>query len=92
MKIEKLFDGVIKKGQILEKICKQYDVSPTEVAYIGDDINDLELLKKVGLSAVPKDAIENAKKISSYVCKNNGGNAAFRELADLILFTQKNKS
>ena len=92
MKIEKLYDGVLQKGKILDKICKNYKVTPSEVAYIGDDTNDLDLLKKVGLSAAPNDAIMDAKKISSYVCKNKGGNAAFRELADLILFTQKNKS
>ena len=89
MKIKKLYDGILEKETILEKICKLYDVSSNEVAYIGDDVNDLLLLKKVGLSAVPNDGISQAKKICDYTCVNPGGKAAFRELADLILSTQK---
>ena len=91
MKIEKLYQGIIKKEEILDKICKDYGVKPEEVAYIGDDINDLELLKRVGLSVTPADASDDAKKISVYTCKHLSGNGAFRELADLILFTQNNK-
>jgi len=89
MKIEKLYDGILEKEKILEKICKKYNVSSNEVAYIGDDVNDLLLLKKVGLSVVPNDGISQAKKICDYTCVNIGGKAAFRELADLILSAQK---
>ena len=91
MKIEKLYDGIIHKESILDKICKKYSVSPEEIAYIGDDVNDLELLKRVGLSATPSDASDDAIKLCDYVCKHRSGNGAFRELADLILFTQNNK-
>ena len=56
-----------------------------EIAYIGDDINDLELMSQVGFSATPKDGIKQAKKTADYVCKLNGGQGAFREVADLIL-------
>ena len=57
MKVKKLYEGVIKKELILKKICSIFELSPNNVAYIGDDINDIELLKRVGLSVVPNDGI-----------------------------------
>ena len=91
MKVKKLYDGVLNKEAILEKICKGFKITPQEVSYIGDDINDLGLLSKVGFSATPSDGIDEVKKQCDYVCKNKGGNAAFREIADIILSAQKNK-
>ena len=88
MRIAKLYEGVIQKELILEKICKRFKVKSDEVAYIGDDVNDLGLLKIVGLAAVPNDAIVEAKKICHYKCKTNSGHGAFRELVDLILSKQ----
>ncbi|GBL40916.1 3-deoxy-D-manno-octulosonate 8-phosphate phosphatase KdsC [Nitrosarchaeum sp.] len=88
MKIAKLYEGVVQKELILEKICKNFRVKPDEIAYIGDDVNDLELLKKIGLAVVPNDAIDEVKKICHYKCKTNSGHGAFRELADLILSEQ----
>lgn len=85
MKIEKLLDGVMKKELILVDICKKFNVHPSEVAYIGDDINDIALLNKVGLAAVPNDAMIVAKKSSDFICKAKSGAGAFREFADLIL-------
>ena len=91
MKINKLLMGIVNKETILEKICKTYKIHIDQISYIGDDLNDLELLKKVGFSATPADGIKEAKKISNYVCKNDGGRGAFREVADLILSSQKVK-
>ena len=92
MKIKKLYDGIQKKELILDTVCKQFKIHPKEIAYIGDDINDLNLLKIVGLSATPNDGIHDVKKNCDYTCKNKSGDAAFRELADLIISAQKNKS
>ncbi len=85
MKIKKLYDGIIDKGIVLEKICKTFNVSAEEIAYIGDDVNDLPLLKRVGLAGVPNDAIKDAKEVSHYICKCKSGNGAFREFAEVIL-------
>ena len=85
MSISHLYDGIQNKSSLLKKISQEYNIQPKNIAFIGDDINDLELLKKVGLSVTPNDAILDNKKISDYICKNNGGHGAFRELADLIL-------
>ena len=89
MKIKKVYDGIQEKEKVLEKICKEFSVKSFEVAYIGDDINDLQLLKIVGFSAVPHDGHDIVKKNTDYTCKNNGGNTAFREIADLILIQLK---
>lgn len=85
MKIKRLFDGVQQKEKILQRICTQFKIKPDEIAYIGDDINDVELLKMVGFSAVPKDAISIAKNNSYYICKKKGGEGALREVAEIIL-------
>ena len=74
MKVYKTYDGIVDKVSILSKICKTFNVKSEHVAYIGDDVNDLELLKSVGFSAVPNDAISEAKIIADYICKTNGGN------------------
>jgi len=88
MKIKELMDGVKNKELVLDKICKKYRVSSDEIAFIGDDINDMDLLKKVGFSACPKDAMEQVRKICDYTCQTVGGKGAFRELVELVL---KNK-
>ena len=85
MKVKELLDGVQNKELELDKICKKNNLNPNEIAYIGDDINDLKILEKVGFAVTPNDGIILTKKISHYVCSKNGGYGAFRELADLIL-------
>jgi|TARA_B100001765_G_scaffold197985_1_gene148966 N-acylneuraminate cytidylyltransferase len=85
MKVYKTYDGIVDKVSILSKICKTFNVKSEQVAYIGDDVNDLELLKNVGFSAVPNDAISEAKIIADYICKTNGGNGVLREIADLVI-------
>lgn len=85
MNIEYVYDGIQKKETILKIISKKYNVKTSEIGYIGDDINDIELLKMVGFSATPKDGVLEAQKIVHYICKKNGGEGAFREVADIVL-------
>jgi len=85
MKIEKLYDGIIQKEKILDKICENYGVRSDEILYIGDDVNDIELLKKVGLSVCPNDAMESVKKKCNYVCNAKGGEGVLREIANIII-------
>ena len=85
MKIDYVYDGIVDKEKILEKICKKYDITSSQVGYIGDDVNDLGLLKKVGFSATPNDGILDAQNIVDYVCKKKGGDGVLREVADIIL-------
>jgi len=85
MNVSKTYSGIKNKEKELEKICKFYKILPDEVAFIGDDVNDIELMKKVGFSVTPSDGILQAKKIANYVCTTSGGNGALREMIDLIL-------
>ena len=85
MNIDKLFDGVKNKEEIVSKLCKSYGLSENNIAYIGDDVNDLEILKKTGFTATPKDGNLEVKKIVDYICKNRGGEGVLREICDLII-------
>lgn len=94
MNITKVISGSIKKEKEVSKICQEFNVSKKELAYIGDDVNDFNLLQLVGFSAVPNDANENIKENVDYVCSKNGGNGAFREIVDMIFkekFSNKTK-
>ena len=88
MNISVIYSGIIQKEKKLSEICKNFTLKKNEIAFIGDDVNDLELLRLVGFSAIPGDGIPNAKKIVDYVCYSEGGKGAFREIADLILSIQ----
>ena len=85
MNIDKLLDGVKNKEQVVSKLCKSYGLSENNIAYIGDDVNDLEILKKTGFAATPKDGNLEVKKIVDYICKNRGGEGVLREICDLII-------
>ena len=85
MNIDKLFDGIKNKEKIVPKLCKLYSLSENNIAYIGDDVNDLELLKNTGFAATPKDGNMEVKKIVDYICKNRGGEGVLREICDLII-------
>ena len=73
------------KQDTAREICKEIGIQPSEVAYLGDDINDIELLKIVGFSACPADAVPEVKNIVDLVLESKGGYGAFRELANIIL-------
>ena len=88
MNISQVYSGFTKKELALTQICKKYKVSLKEIAFIGDDVNDLEVLKKVAFSAVPNDAVVQVKKIADYICKASGGKGCFREISDLILLSK----
>ena len=85
MNIDKLFDGIKNKENIVPKLCKSYNLSEKNIAYIGDDVNDLEILKRIGFTATPKDGNLEVKKIVDYICKNRGGEGVLREICDLII-------
>lgn len=85
LKITELHLGVLEKDKILNEILERKNLSIEEVAYIGDDTNDIEIMKRVGLSACPNDATDFAKNAADYITKNKGGNGAFRDFAELII-------
>ena len=86
MGIDFLFQGVDDKLTVAKELCiREGILLESEASFIGDDVNDIELMKKVGFSVTPSDGVFQAKKIANYICKNSGGNGALREMIDLIL-------
>jgi len=81
----KIYFGVQNKEKKLKDICKIRKINNESVAYIGDDVNDISIMKLVGLSASPNDGISEVKRVADYTCSKNGGCGAFREFADMIL-------
>jgi 3-deoxy-D-manno-octulosonate 8-phosphate phosphatase (KDO 8-P phosphatase) len=80
-----LISGTWEKLTALHSKLSDLNITLEETAYIGDDINDLEILKEVGFSASPADAVSSVKNIVDYVCTSQGGRGAFRELAELVI-------
>lgn len=78
---QKCFDKRVAFRHLIEK----YSVDPLEVAYIGDDIVDLPLLKGSGFSVAVADAADEAKAAAMMVTKNKGGRGAVREVCDYLL-------
>ena len=85
IQIVDLYSNVQEKEKMIPEISKKYNVTRDEIAYIGDDINDLEIMKIVGFSASPNDGTNIVKKIADYTCEKAGGKGAFREVAELII-------
>lgn len=83
--ISECFLGCKDKVAIMDELIDKYHLTYNEVAYIGDDINDQELLQKVGISFSVNDAVDIIKESVDYVAKRNGGDGAVREISDLIL-------
>jgi 3-deoxy-D-manno-octulosonate 8-phosphate phosphatase (KDO 8-P phosphatase) len=83
--ISEVYQGVFKKSEVYNALLKKYKYRDEEIAFMGDDIVDIELMKRAGLSAVPADADETAKKFATFVSNKNGGRGAVREFAELIL-------
>jgi len=85
LQIVELHLGIKRKVEALEEIILRIPVSLEQIAYIGDDMNDFEIIKSVGLSACPCDAFPAIKKIVDFVCSTGGGHGAFREFAEFII-------
>ena len=77
--------GCKDKVSVVKQICEKYNVALENVLYIGDDINDIEVMKIVGYSCCPADAMPQVKTIANYTTKTKGGEGVIREVAELIL-------
>ncbi|MGN1168026.1 MAG: KdsC family phosphatase [Lachnospiraceae bacterium] len=85
LKITELYQGISDKLSQLKIVAEKYEISPKEIAYIGDDLNDLECIKYCGVTGCPNDATSEAKAEVSYVCSNDGGRGAVREFIEWFL-------
>ena len=85
LKIENVHIGEKNKLERLKKICSDKEIQLNEVAYIGDDINDIEVLENVGFSALTNNSPIKQQIKVDYITEKKGGDGAFREFAELIL-------
>lgn len=83
--IQYLLEGIQKKAPALMKLSEETGVSLAEMAYIGDDWNDLQAIMLTGFKACPSDATEEIKEICDYVAEKEGGRGAVRECLEFIL-------
>jgi 3-deoxy-D-manno-octulosonate 8-phosphate phosphatase (KDO 8-P phosphatase) len=86
--IPEVHQGAFDKLRVLKDLIARHHLTLDQVAYIGDDVNDLQTLEAVGFSAAPADGMPVVLKTVRYVCRHKGGEGAVREVADLILSAQ----
>lgn len=85
LKLNFLYMGISDKMEILDTICSDYGLDYDEIAYIGDDINDLEVISAAGLGCAVADAVQSIKDAADFITTAKGGEGAFRELAEYLL-------
>lgn len=86
--IPEVHQGVVDKLSVLREMAARHGLTLQEVAYMGDDVNDLAALRAVGFSASPADGVPKVRQAVDYVCRARGGEGAVREVAELILDAQ----
>lgn len=85
LKMDFTYIGIQDKKSKMMELCDEYGILPEEVAFIGDDVNDISIIESVGFSAAPSDAVDKIINMVDYICVREGGKGAFREVVDLIL-------
>ena len=84
----KLYLGVKNKSAAIKEMINEFDIDISEVAYMGDDLPDISVLREVGLACCPNDAVKEVKDICHFISAKRGGRGAVRELTDLIYKSQ----
>jgi 3-deoxy-D-manno-octulosonate 8-phosphate phosphatase (KDO 8-P phosphatase) len=88
MRVAEVFADIFPKTAVLDKILKKYRVALDELCFIGDDLVDLSLMRKVGLPIAVANASSDIKEAAAYITNRKGGRGAVREVAELILKSQ----
>ena len=84
LKITELYQGVADKLTKLKEVAKKFGASADEVAYIGDDLNDLDCIRYCGITACPADSTLEVLNSADYICKHDGGRGAVREFIEQL--------
>lgn len=84
--------GVKDKARLVQEIAERLNLQLEEIAFIGDDTNDIEVMKIVGLTACPSDATNFVKELADIIVESKGGNGAFRDFAEFIIDANLNKN
>lgn len=85
LKVDYCYLGAKNKLSIVRSLCEELSISFEDVAYIGDDINDMEVLSKVGFAGVPSSAPEYVKRLANIALTKKGGDGVFREFVEKII-------
>ncbi len=88
LKIAELHQGAVNKLPVFEDILARRGLKSEEVAFIGDDLGDLEVLRRAGLAGAVADAHPAVRKAAHYVCSARGGRGAYREFVEFIISAQ----
>lgn len=89
--IDSVKQGFIRKEEAYEELLKKHGLRDEEVAYIGDDLLDLPLMRRVGFSISVSNGVDELKRAAHYVTKKRGGEGAIREVVELLLAAQGKK-
>lgn len=85
LRIEHFYQGIHNKKEVLEELLEKLDLKMENVAAIGDDLNDLQMLKSTEISFVPRDASAYVDKIASVILTKRGGDGAVREMIEYLI-------
>jgi len=86
--IKEIYQGVFNKLTVFEEILRKKNIVPAATAFVGDDVVDVPVLRRVGFSATVADASADLKNVVDYVTEHKGGRGAVREICEIILKAQ----
>lgn len=84
--IDELHQGIENKLEVVKRLADKYQIDLTDIAYVGDDINDMDVLEKVGFPCTVNNALDSVKRRAKYVSRLNGGEGAIRDIVESILY------
>ena len=88
LKMDALYQGQKNKTVAFQALCREYQLQPAEIAYIGDDLIDLPIMNRVGFAATVNNAVAEVKAMAHLVSARTGGDGAVREILEFILKAQ----
>ncbi len=88
LRIKDVFLGISNKEEVFDQYMKDNNLTSEQIVYMGDDIPDYKVMKKVGVPVCPADATEEIKSISVYISDKNGGEGCVRDIIEQVLKVQ----
>ncbi len=85
MRVEAVYENILPKTRVYEKVRRRYRLKDEEICFVGDDFVDLCVMRRAGVPVAPRNAASEVKKLAFYVTRKDGGRGAVREIAELIL-------
>lgn len=86
--IEEVYQGIWNKVEVYEQILRKMNLNPEQTAFVGDDIVDIPVMRRVGFAVAVRNAVEDTRKAAHFVTRGRGGRGAVREVCELILKVQ----